>query len=223
MKNLQLPTFYPILDTAAAAARGVNVEGLALALARARVGIGQFRHKGPYTRAVVETAARVGRILREAGALFIVNDRPDIALMLRADGVHVGQDDLAPAQVRALLEASETGKRMLIGFSTHNEEQLREADLTSADYLAIGPIFSTSSKEKPDPVVGAEQLRRLRLLTEKPLVAIGGIGRGNAERVLTAGADAVAVVSDFMGSNIDDRLREWSGIVARRAADSPAG
>ena len=221
MKKLQLPTFYPILDTAAAAARGVAVEDLAGALARARVGIGQFRHKGPYTRAIVEKAAEVGRILREAGALFVVNDRPDIALQLEADGVHVGQEDLPPAEVRALLDTSEAGKAVFIGFSTHNERQLRDADLEPVDYLAIGPIFTTSSKQKPDPVVGLEELARLRPLTDKPLVAIGGIDRGNAESVLTAGADSVAVVSDFMGPDVDDRLREWSRVVARRPVNKP--
>ena len=223
MKKLQLSTFYPILDTAAASARGVAVEDLARALARARVRIGQFRHKGPYTRAIFETAAEVGRILREAGALFVINDRPDMALLLGADGVHVGQEDLPPAEVRALLETSAGGKVMLIGLSTHNDRQLREADLTPADYLAIGPIFSTSSKQGSNPVVGIEQLRRLRPLTDKPLVAIGGIDRGNAERVLTAGADSVAVISDFMGPNVDDRLREWSGVVPRRGASDQLG
>ncbi len=197
------------------------MEDLAGAPARARVGIGQFRHKGPYTRAIFETAAEVGRILREAGALFVINDRPDIALLLGADGVHVGQDDLPPAEVRALLDASAAGKAMFIGFSTHNERQLREADLEPADYLAIGPIFSTSSKKRPDPVVGLEELARLRPLTNKPLVAIGGIDRGNVERVLTAGADSVAVVSDFIGPDVDDRLREWSEVGQRRAADKP--
>ena len=197
------------------------MEDLAGALARARVGIGQFRHKGPYTRAIVEKAAEVGRILREAGALFVVNDRPDIALQLEADGVHVGQEDLPPAEVRALLDTSEAGKAVFIGFSTHNERQLRDADLEPVDYLAIGPIFTTSSKQKPDPVVGLEELARLRPLTDKPLVAIGGIDRGNAESVLTAGADSVAVVSDFMGPDVDDRLREWSRVVARRPVNKP--
>ncbi len=194
------------------------MEDLAGALARARVGIGQFRHKGPYTRAIFETAAEVGRILRQAGVLFVINDRPDIALLLGADGVHVGQEDLPPAEVRVLLNASAAGKDLFIGFSTHNERQLREADLAPADYLAIGPIFSPSSKQKPDPVVGVEELARLRRLTDKPLVAIGGIDRGNAERVLTAGADSVAVVSDFLGPHVDDRLREWSEVGQGRAA-----
>ncbi len=218
MKKLQLPTFYPILDTAVAAARGVAIEDLARVLAHARVGIGQFRHKGPYTRAIVEKAAEVGRILRGAGALFVVNDRPDIALLLGADGVHVGQEDLPPAEVRALLDASAAGKALFIGFSTHNERQLREADLEPADYLAIGPIFATSSKQKPDPVVGVEELARLRPLTQKPLVAIGGIDRGNGESVLTAGADSLAAVSDFVGPDVEERLLAWSEVGERGSA-----
>ena len=218
MNKDRFPTFYPIIDTAAASARGVAPEDLARALARAGVGIAQFRHKGPYSRRVFEAARAVGAILREAGALFIVNDRPDIALLVEADGVHVGQDDLPPAEVRSFLENSSAGKStsaekpMLIGFSTHNEHQLREAELAPVDYLAIGPIFSTASKEKPDPVVGPEELRRLRPLTDKPLVAIGGISRENADQVLAAGADSLAVVSDFLGADIDARLSEWTRI-----------
>ena len=218
MNKDRLPTFYPIIGTAAASTRGVAPEEVARALARAGVGITQFRHKGPYTRKIFETAALVGRTLREAGALFIVNDRPDIALLVGADGVHVGQDDLPPAEVRSFLENSSAGNSssretpMLIGFSTHNEHQLREAELAPVDYLAIGPIFATASKEKPDPVVGLEELRRLRPLTDKPLVAIGGISRENADQVLAAGADSLAVVSDFLGPDVDARLREWTRI-----------
>ena len=207
------PPFYPIVDTAAASARGIAPETLARALARAGAGIAQFRHKGPYGREALKTAARVGRILRDAGALFIVNDRTDAALLFEADGVHLGQDDLPPREARALLEKAR--KPMLIGFSTHDEGQLREADAMPADYLAIGPIFPTRSKLNPAPVVGLEELRRLRRLTSKPLVAVGGITRENAGRVLAAGADSVAVVSDFLGPDMEERLREWRRAAAR--------
>lgn len=123
----------------------------------------------------------------------IMNDRADLCLAAELDGVHVGQDDLSPESVRAII-----GPDRCLGLSTHNPEQLREADLTSADYLAIGPVFATSSKEKPDPVVGLEGVRQARALTRKPLVAIGGITRANAASVIEAGADSVAVISDLL-------------------------
>ena len=123
----------------------------------------------------------------------IMNDRADLCLAAEFDGVHVGQEDLSPESVRRII-----GPRRWLGVSTHNPEQIREADLTSADYLAIGPVFPTSSKERPDPVVGLEGVRRARQLTRKPLVAIGGITRANAASVIEAGADAVAVISDLL-------------------------
>jgi len=129
----------------------------------------------------------------ENSVRLIMNDRPDLCLAAEFDGVHVGQDDLSPESVRAII-----GPERWLGVSTHNPEQLSEADLTSADYLAIGPVFVTSSKERPDPVVGLEGVRRARVLTRKPLVAIGGITRANAASVFEAGADSVAVISDLL-------------------------
>ena len=123
----------------------------------------------------------------------IMNDRADLCLAAEFEGVHVGQDDLSPKAARGII-----GPDRWLGVSTHNPEQLREADLTSADYLAIGPVFTTASKEKPDPVVGLEGVRRARNLTRKPLVAIGGITRANAVSVIEAGADSVAVISDLV-------------------------
>ena len=111
----------------------------------------------------------------------IMNDRADLCLAADFDGVHVGQDDLSPESVRGLI-----GPDRWLGVSTHNPAQLREADLTSADYLAIGPVFATSSKENPDPIVGLEGVRPARALTSKPLVAIGGITRANAASVIEA-------------------------------------
>ena len=122
-----------------------------------------------------------------------MNDRADLCLAADFNGVHVWQDDLLPESVRKII-----GPDRWLGISTHNPEQLCEADLTSADYLAIGPVFATSSKDKPDPVVGLEGVRRARGLTRKPLVAIGGITRANAASVIEAGADSVAVISDLL-------------------------
>jgi len=126
-----------------------------------------------------------------------MNDRADLSLAAGFDGVHVGQDDLAPEAVRKIIGNSNSEERWL-GVSTHTPDQLAEADKTSADYLAIGPVFATSSKENPDPVVGLEGVRRARQLTRKPLVAIGGITRANAASVIAAGADSVAVISDLL-------------------------
>jgi len=126
-------------------------------------------------------------------AKLIMNDRADLCLIAEFDGVHVGQDDLMPESVRSII-----GPERWLGVSTHNPEQLQEADRTSADYLAIGPVFSTSSKDRPDPVVGLEGVRRARQMTRKPLVAIGGITRANAASVIEAGADSVAVISDLL-------------------------
>jgi len=123
----------------------------------------------------------------------IMNDRADLCLAAEFDGVHIGQDDLSPESVRKII-----GPERWLGVSTHNPEQLEQADRTSADYLAIGPVFSTSSKDKPDPVGGLEGVRLARQLTRKPLVAIGGITRANAASVIEAGADAVAVISDLV-------------------------
>jgi thiamine-phosphate pyrophosphorylase len=122
-----------------------------------------------------------------------MNDRADLCLAAGFDGVHVGQDDLSPQGVRTVI-----GERHWLGVSTHNPEQLAEADKSTANYLAIGPIFSTVSKANPDPVIGLEAVRLARALTRKPLVAIGGITRENCREVIAAGADAVAVISDLL-------------------------
>ncbi len=139
-------------------------------------------------------ARELRRALGEEVTL-IMNDRADLALAAGFDGVHVGQDDLPVDAVRRIV-----GPAMIIGTSTHNPEQLRVADQTDADYLAIGPVFATASKENPDPVVGLEGVRSARSLTTKPLVAIGGITRANCLSVLNAGADSVAVISDLVNN-----------------------
>jgi thiamine-phosphate pyrophosphorylase len=123
----------------------------------------------------------------------ILNDRADLCLAAEFDGVHVGQEDLSAESVRGII-----GAGRWLGVSTHNPVQMVESNRSSADYVAIGPVFSTSSKAKPDPVVGLEGVRRARGLTRKPLVAIGGITRQNAAAVILAGADSVAVISDLL-------------------------
>jgi thiamine-phosphate pyrophosphorylase len=192
---VKLPAFYPIIDNVPAAE----------ALLEARAQILQFRHKGFFSRAVFEDASHIADLCRRAGALFIVNDRADIAMLLNA-GLHLGQDDLAPTDARRIMPAG-----AIIGFSTHNEQQLRAGDAEPVDYLAIGPIFPTRSKLNPDPVVGLDRLRALRRLTPKPLVAIGGITRELAPQVFEAGADSVAVISDLF-----PRPEEWIPICSSK-------
>jgi thiamine-phosphate pyrophosphorylase len=199
---LTLPRFYPIVDSEIAARFGVEPLAAADDILQAGAKILQFRHKGFFSRETVATIERLADLCRQAGVLFVVNDRADIARVVGA-GVHLGQDDLSPRSVRTIV-----GLETLIGFSTHNESQLRAAADEPADYLALGPIFGTGSKKNPDPTVGLEDLRRLRALTSRPLVAIGGITRANADRVLAAGADSVAVISDLF-PDVSARAREW--------------
>lgn len=202
--SFKLPRFYPILDTSALGKRGLDVMAVARELAEAQVDIVQFRHKGEFDRETFDVAERVGRIVREAGALYFINDRADVALMLDADGVHIGQDDLPPDAVRRVV-----GQRLLVGYSTHNEEQLRAADREQVDYIALGPIFGTASKENPDPSVGLENLKRLSGIIHKPLVAIGGISRESAQGVFEAGADSAAVISDWLDGDRVGALANW--------------
>ena len=189
--------------------RGIEPEDMARILADAGVRIAQFRHKGPYTRDALARAENIGRILESAGAAYVINDRADIALMAGGDGVHVGQDDLPPAAVRRLV-----GTKLTVGFSTHNQQQLRAGDNEPVDYLALGPIFPTASKLNPDPTVGVQELARLRPLTKKPLVAIGGITRANVQEVFEAGADAVAVISDLAAEDLPSCIAEWMELTA---------
>ena len=209
---MPLPRLYPILDTATLARLGCPVEAAAEAMLAGGARILQLRHKGHFSRRVFEQAEQVAAACRRAGALFIVNDRADIALLLDA-GLHVGQDDLQPRDARRLL-----GPQRLLGFSTHNEAQFVAALAEPADYLAFGPIFPTASKEHPDPVVGLDLLRRVRPRTDRPLVAIGGLTRYNALEVLAAGADSVAIIGDLYPEpctpeTLRARMEEWQRFV----------
>jgi len=193
---IQLPRIYCIADSVFFS---TTAELLAFAeeLAAGGCTLLQYRNKSGNARVMLEQARELRRLSR-AGApaphvRLIMNDRADLCLAADFDGVHVGREDLSPESVRRII-----GPERWLGVSTHNPEQVREADLTSADYLAIGPVFATSSKDKRDPVVGLDGVRRARRLTSKPLVAIGGITRANAASVIEAGADSVAVISDLL-------------------------
>ncbi len=206
--NLKLPAIYPIMDTDSLEARGFSVTKAAAAFLEGGAGILQLRHKAQWTRSVFETAREAARLCREAGALFIVDDRADIAMLLGA-GLHVGQDDLPPRDARRLM-----GSEAVIGFSSHNVAQVCAADGEPVDYLAFGPLFPTASKRNPDPVTGVEALKECRALVEKPLVAIGGITRETAAAAWAAGADSVAVIGDLLPAELSSlslrqRMKEW--------------
>jgi thiamine-phosphate pyrophosphorylase len=160
-------------------------------LAAGGVTLLQYRNKSGNPRQMLDQARELKRSLGNSVKL-IMNDRADLCVAAEFDGVHVGQDDLSPEGTRKVI-----GSRGWLGVSTHNPEQVKVADKTSADYIAIGPVFATSSKVNPDPVVGLDGVRFARTLARKPLVAIGGITRGNCQSVIEAGADSVAVISDL--------------------------
>lgn len=183
---------YPILDAESLAIRGIALETAAAAFLEGGASLLQIRQKGHWTRDFFASAQQVARLCREAGADLIVNDRADFALLLDA-GLHLGQDDLAPRDARKLM-----GSAPIIGFSSHNATQLAAAGGEPVDYVALGPVFSTTSKRNPDPVVGTRELRRCRPLVSQPLVAIGGITRENALEVLQAGADSIAVIGGLL-------------------------
>ena len=161
-------------------------------LASAGVAVVQYRNKSADARTMLTQAREMKRRIGSRAKL-IMNDRADLCLAADFDGVHVGQDDLSPESARQIV-----GPMRWLGVSTHNPEQVSEADRTSADYIAIGPVFATASKANPDPIVGLEGVRRARELTRKPLVAIGGITRQNCSSVIQAGADSIAVISDLV-------------------------
>jgi thiamine-phosphate pyrophosphorylase len=155
----------------------------------------QYRNKDSNARQALDQATNLRQRLG-ASVKLIMNDRADLCLAAQFDGVHVGQDDLLPESARRVI-----GPNRWLGVSTHNPEQVAEADQTSADYIAIGPVFATASKQNPDPIVGVDGVRRARRLTRKPLVAIGGITRANCREVIEAGADSVAVISDLISES----------------------
>jgi thiamine-phosphate pyrophosphorylase len=189
---MDLPRLYLITD--------VNLSGLDHAEQVSRMVAGgasfiQLREKSLSPAEFFVQARRAIAVARQGGARLIINDRVDIALAVDADGVHLGQDDLPPVAARSVL-----GPEKIIGFSTHNYAQAMEAATFPVDYIAVGPIFATSSKQNPDPVVGLKELEHIRAAVPRqiPLVAIGGINFENVAEVVRAGADSVAVISSIV-------------------------
>lgn len=196
-----LPAFYPILDVAALNAQGIHPVAAASAILSGGARILQLRHKQHLSREMFDVAQQAAALCAQHGATFVMNDRADVARILSC-GLHLGQDDLPCAEARAVMGAG------LLGFSTHTREQLESASL-AADYLALGPIFATSSKANPGPVVGLSNLSEWRKLSTRPLVAIGGITLENARQVIDAGADAAAVIGGlYEGPLTLDLLKE---------------
>jgi thiamine-phosphate pyrophosphorylase len=200
---ITLPHVYAILD----AAFFSNSDAFLAAsqeLAAGGVTLLQYRDKLGNARQMLEQARQLKHRLGDSVKL-IMNDRADLCLAAEFDGIHLGQDDFSPEGARRVI-----GESLWLGVSTHNSEQVTKADKTSADYIAIGPVFSTASKATPDPVIGLEGVRQARALTRKPLVAIGGITRANCRSVIEAGADSVAVISDLLrhpGKSAEEFLR----------------
>jgi thiamine-phosphate pyrophosphorylase len=204
----QLPRVYPILDTATLERLAFHPVHAAAALLDGGARILQFRHKGFWSREVFSQAEEIAALCRTASADFIVNDRADYAGLLHS-GLHLGQHDLLPADARCVI-----GDAPIVGYSTHNPDQMRAAASEPVDYVAFGPVFSTASKDRPDPTVGLDGLRTVRALTQRPLVAIGGITLENASLCWSAGADSAAVIAGLLPNpctkeTIRDRMAEW--------------
>lgn len=189
---LTLPKLYPIVDKATLSARGIDAEELARALRDAGVTLLQYRDKTSAPQEILQAAARIVAVFSGVDATLILNDRADLAL-LAGWGVHVGHLDLSPRDARLAI-----GAKRVIGVSTHNDAQIIAADASDANYIAVGPVFATSTKANAEAVIGLEGVQRARALTKKPLVAIGGITRQNARSVIDAGADSVAVISGLL-------------------------
>lgn len=210
--RLVLPRVYVIVD---AALLKNPAKECAKELADAGVRLIQYRNKRASGRELFETARELAEYLNPLGVQFIVNDRADVAAIAGAGGVHVGQEDLGVEQAREVM-----GDGKWVGVSTHNAVQFRDALKSSADYVAVGPIFATGSKENPDPVVGLGLVKETRAITDRPIVAIGGITLEWAGEVIEAGADSVAVISDILrAENVGKRAREYVDLLERRGPE----
>jgi len=211
--RLVIPRLYVILD---AALMTESAEDTARKLLDAGVQLLQYRDKTANARELLAEATVLSAFARGASAMLFVNDRPDVAYLAGASGVHLGQQDLSAEQARLLI-----GPDRWVGISTHNEPQFTLAAATSADYIAVGPVFTTKTKLNPDPVAGLQLIRRARQLTSKPIVAIGGITLEHAAEVIEAGADSVAVISDIL-RDADPPRRAKQFIHQLEAVNPPA-
>ena len=191
-----LSQLYAIVDAEVLVARGVLLADFARDLRTAGVGLVQYRDKNSLPQDILRAASILREAMSGSDCRLILNDRADLAVLANFDGVHVGQGDLSPEDARRVV-----GPNRIVGLSTHTNEQARIADESSADYIAIGPVFATGTKPDASAVVGLDGVRHARALTRKPLVAIGGITRANTRSVIEAGADSVAVISSLFDAH----------------------
>ena len=204
--SFSLPKIYPITDSLIS---GLSHAEQVEMLAAGGASLIQLREKRASPIEFYRQAIVAMSVARRVGVQIIINDRVDIAMAVKADGVHLGQDDLPPDRARRLL-----GESRVIGFSTHILEQALAADAAAIDYLAIGPVFQTSTKDNPDAVVGLGTVTEVRRLVSTPLVAIGGITLETVRAVIQAGADSVAVISDLLSAgDITERTRRLIALV----------
>lgn len=207
------PPLYVVLDHGLLR---MPAEKCAESLSASGVELIQFRAKELPSRDYFYACARLASSLAKSGTRFIVNDRPDIASLVGAGGVHVGHEDLPPDDARRIV-----GRNFWVGVSTHSLDQVRAANLTSADYIAVGPVFATATKQRLDPVVGLDFIREARKLTRKPIVAIGGITLERAAGVYEAGADSVAVISDILSASDPVlRAKEFLAVAKKSLSNS---
>jgi thiamine-phosphate pyrophosphorylase len=226
------PRLYPIVDAGLLAARDVETVRFAEELRAAGVELVQYRNKVSGPQEVLRNAAVIREVMAGSSCRLIMNDRADLAVLAEWDGVHVGQGDLSPEDAKAVVLRTmpthrmkqgrdEWGTRivqgsdMLVGVSTHTEEQVKGTDGSCADYVAVGPVFATGTKLDAEAVIGLDGVRRARALTKKPIVAIGGITRANARSVIDAGADSMAVISALLveGETVEKVARDFLEIL----------
>jgi thiamine-phosphate pyrophosphorylase len=207
---MMFPPFYPIVDTDTLCRRGVGLRAFVVELRDAGVKLLQYRDKTGAPQEVLRAAAEIAAVFEGSGTMLILNDRADLAVLAGWSGVHVGQEDLSPADARLV-----AGPQDIVGVSTHSDDQVILANASDADYIAVGPIFATTSKLDTSPVVGLEGVRRARALTQKRIVAIGGITRENARSVIDAGADSVAVIGGLFSAHesVEKVARDFLGIL----------
>jgi thiamine-phosphate pyrophosphorylase len=207
---MKFPRLYPIVDGETLRARGVSVVEFARGLRKAGVTLLQYRDKTADEKTIQDNAEAIGEVFEGSDAWLVMNDRSDVMMLARWHGVHVGQEDMSPSDVRVVI-----GDGRLVGVSTHTDEQVRAAEASRADYVAIGPVFASGTKANAAAVVGLEGVKRARALTTKPLVAIGGITRENARSVIEAGADSVAVIGGLLGDGepVEQVVRDFMRIL----------
>jgi thiamine-phosphate pyrophosphorylase len=206
----QFPRLYPIIDQGLLRQHGIVAGRIAEELKAAGVMLLQYRNKIEEPDSILRRASVIWEVFAGSSCRLILNDHADLVKSAGFGGVHVGQGDLQPEDARRVV-----GAKRWVGVSTHNDEQVRVADATSADYIAVGPVFATGTKADAEPVVGLEGVRRARGLTQKPVVAIGGITRENARSVVDVGADLVAVISALFieGETVEKVARDFLEIL----------